>query len=139
MAYSARANSMFSGSSAAPSLRQPSSHNAQQSSALASRIASKKSELDSLKQLRAMSSALAMQMQALEDKLGTLKDGTEAIACVLANWHSVLQAINMASTKASAVHQGAVPRSDTDIQSGVPAMPSILVRIPADQSDDARD
>ncbi|KAH8428886.1 DASH complex subunit dad2, variant 2 [Aspergillus melleus] len=79
MAYSARANSMFSGSSAAPSLRQPSSHNAQQSSALASRIASKKSELDSLKQLRDMSSALAMQMQALEDKLGTLKDGTEGL------------------------------------------------------------
>ena len=80
MAYPARATSMFPGSSAAPSFRQPSSHNAQQSSALTARIASKKSELDSLKQLRDMSSALAAHMQALENKLGTLKDGTEGLS-----------------------------------------------------------
>lgn len=79
MAYQARSTSVFPGSSAAPSLRQPSSHNAQQSSALAARIASKKSELDNLKQLRDLSSALAMQMQALENRMGTLKDGTEGL------------------------------------------------------------
>ncbi|OGM39456.1 hypothetical protein ABOM_012019 [Aspergillus bombycis] len=67
-------------SSTGSSFRQPSTHHAapqQQSSALAARIASKKAELDNLKQLREMSGALAMQMQVLEEKIGTLKDGTE--------------------------------------------------------------
>lgn len=90
MAYPTRATSMFAGSSAAPSLRQPSSHNSQQSSALTARIASKKSELDSLKQLRDMSSALATQMQALENKMGTLKDGTEGLSrCWMLCLHSL--------------------------------------------------
>ncbi|BAE56547.1 unnamed protein product [Aspergillus oryzae RIB40] len=84
------------------SFRQPSTHHAapqQQLSALAARIASKKAELDNLKQLREMSGALAMQMQVLEEKIGTLKDGTEAVACVLANWDNVLRSISMASSK----------------------------------------
>lgn len=52
----------------------------QQSSVLASRIAAKRAELDNLRQLRDMSAALALQMQALQDKLGTLKDGTEGLS-----------------------------------------------------------
>lgn len=118
------------GTSAAASLRQPSGHHnisQQQSTALASRIAAKQAELDNLKQLRDMSASLAVQMQTLESKLGTLKDGTEgllidhellvafprqtdnkvpltfaafiAVACVLANWDNVLRAIGMASSK----------------------------------------
>ncbi|RMJ28224.1 DASH complex subunit DAD2 [Aspergillus sp. HF37] len=61
-------------------MRQPSGHHAisqQQSSALAGRIASKKAELDNLKQLRDLSGALSSQMQMLEGKIATLKDGTE--------------------------------------------------------------
>jgi DASH complex subunit DAD2 len=54
-------------------LRQPS----QPSSALTTRIAAKKAELENLRQLRDLSGTLAMQMQALESKIATLKDGTE--------------------------------------------------------------
>lgn len=55
-------------------LRQPIS---QPSSALSTRIAAKKAELENLRQLRDLSGTLAMQMQALESKVSTLKDGTE--------------------------------------------------------------
>jgi DASH complex subunit DAD2 len=47
------------------------------SSALAARVAEKKAELSSLKELQALSAAVADQMQMLEDKLSTLADGTE--------------------------------------------------------------
>lgn len=92
-------------------LRPPS----QPSSALSTRIAAKKAELENLRQLRDLSGTLAMQMQALESKIATLKDGTEggfspvcdctptnlfpAVACVLANWDNVLRAISLASSK----------------------------------------
>jgi DASH complex subunit DAD2 len=48
-----------------------------QSPALQARIAEKKAELDNLKQLRDLSAAVASQMEALEQKLATLSDGTE--------------------------------------------------------------
>lgn len=67
------------------------------SAALQSRIASKRQELEQLRQLRDLSGALATQMSALEAKLATLRDGAESVACVLANWDNVLQAIRMAS------------------------------------------
>lgn len=70
-----------------------------QSSALQARIHEKKSELESLRQLRDLSAGLAGQMQQLEEKLGTLSDGTEAVAAVMANWGSVLRAVSMASGK----------------------------------------
>jgi DASH complex subunit DAD2 len=80
-------------------MRQPSlSANAGgQSPALVARVNEKKAELENLKELRDLSAAVATQMEALEQKLGTLSDGTEAIALVLSNWHNVLRAINMAS------------------------------------------
>ena len=68
-----------------------------QSPALVARVNEKKAELENLKELRSLSAAMASQMEALEQKLATLSDGTEAIALVLANWHNVLRAINMAS------------------------------------------
>lgn len=78
MAYSSRPTSMMPGAG----LRQPGS---QPSSALSTRIAAKKAELENLRQLRDLSGTLAMQMQALESKIATLKDGTEGnshICCV---------------------------------------------------------
>jgi hypothetical protein len=48
-----------------------------QSPALLARINEKKAELANLKDLQALSAALADQMQMLEDKLSTLADGTE--------------------------------------------------------------
>lgn len=44
---------------------------------LLARINEKKAELENLKQLRDLSGGLAAQMQALEEKLSTLSDGTE--------------------------------------------------------------
>lgn len=126
MAYTSRSASIFPpGTSTGTAFRQPSGHpvlSQHQSSVLAARVASKKAELESLKQLQDLSSTLATQMRTLEDRLNTLKDGTEgsssdsvafrnapdylanslclttAVACVLSNWGSVLHAINMASS-----------------------------------------
>lgn len=63
------------------SLRQNNAYptTSQQAMALTMRIEAKKAELENLSQLRDLSSALAMQMQALEAKLSTLKDGTEGM------------------------------------------------------------
>jgi DASH complex subunit DAD2 len=104
MAYSSSrpTSAVLAGTSTSSSIRQQSSHNAishQQSLALSSRIVSKKAELENLVRLRDLSGVMAMQMQVLETKIGTLKDGTEAVACVLANWDNVLRTISMASSK----------------------------------------
>ncbi|ORY03945.1 DASH complex subunit Dad2-domain-containing protein [Clohesyomyces aquaticus] len=102
---------------------QPSS----QSPVLVARIAEKKAELASLKELQALSAGLADQMQTLADKLGTLSSGTEAVAAVLSNWHNVLRAINMASAKLPK------PKEDEDAEKkpeSDPPLPQTLVRIP---------
>ena len=49
------------------------------SPALVARIEEKKAELDNLKQLRDLSADIATQMEALEQKLSTLSDGTEGL------------------------------------------------------------
>ncbi|KAJ6088281.1 DASH complex subunit DAD2 [Penicillium sp. IBT 16267x] len=115
MAYSSRPPSMLPGG-----LRQP-----QPSSALSTRIAAKKAELENLRQLRDLSGTLAMQMQALESKIATLKDGTEAVACVLANWDNVLRAISLASKKAGGLHDPDQTEDPNDT-----SLPATLVRIP---------
>lgn len=98
MPYAPRPTTVFPASTTTS--RQTSSNfTSSQQSALASRIAAKRSELENLKQLRDLSGALAEQMGALEEKLATLRDGTEAVACVLANWDNVLRAISMASSE----------------------------------------
>jgi DASH complex subunit DAD2 len=48
-----------------------------QSPALIARVNEKKAELENLKELRDLSAAVASQMEALEQKLATLSDGTE--------------------------------------------------------------
>jgi DASH complex subunit DAD2 len=69
---------MLPGAPGGSSMRPPSGSQAsQQSSALSARIIAKKAELENLRQLRDLSGTLAMQMQALENKVSTLKDGTE--------------------------------------------------------------
>ncbi|KAI4089648.1 MAG: hypothetical protein LQ348_006111 [Seirophora lacunosa] len=130
-----------------PSLGPPSSNG--QSPILLARISEKKAELENLKQLRDLSAGLAAQMQTLEEKLSTLSDGTEAVAVVLSNWHTVLQAINMASstsrinrpprTLSDLCAAGKLPKPKnaeggdaTTISSGT-ALPQTLVRIPAHQ------
>ncbi|EAQ86704.1 hypothetical protein CHGG_07957 [Chaetomium globosum CBS 148.51] len=49
-----------------------------QSPALVARVNEKKAELENLKELRHLSAEVATQMEALEQKLATLSDGTEA-------------------------------------------------------------
>jgi len=86
-----------------------------QSPLLVARINEKKIELENLRELRELSAQLAGQMEMLEEKLGTLANGTEgdcvldsqnvqvltklAVAAILSNWHNVLRAIRMASSK----------------------------------------
>ncbi|OAX79458.1 hypothetical protein ACJ72_06222 [Emergomyces africanus] len=133
-----RPTAVFSSTGTSSSLRQSSVPplSSQQSSPLVARIASKRLELENLRQLRDVSGALASQMEALEEKLTTLKDGTEAVACVMANWGNVLSAISMASTKVAAASE-----RDPDMQGKEsekdgqkpPSLPSTLVRIPAEQ------
>lgn len=70
-------------STAGPSLRQPSglsNPSSQHSSILAARVAAKKAELEDLQQLRDVSSALATQMETLNEKLETLRDGAEGLS-----------------------------------------------------------
>ncbi|KAL4877240.1 DASH complex subunit Dad2-domain-containing protein [Aspergillus karnatakaensis] len=139
MTYAPRPNPMLPPGSAAASLRQPSNVISQQQSfALTARIASKKAELENLVQLRDMSNTLAGQMEALQAKLETLKDGTESIACVLANWDNVLRAITMASTQMTALKGIAENGTGDDAKNRAPSslpLPATLVRIPETQQD----
>ncbi|KAK4197185.1 putative DASH complex subunit DAD2 [Triangularia verruculosa] len=96
-----------------------------QSPALVARVNEKKAELENLKELRDLSAAVASQMEALEQKLATLSDGTEAIALVFANWHNVLRAINMASAK--------LPKPNPEAEDTTP-LPQTLVRIPTEHA-----
>ncbi|KAI0596044.1 DASH complex subunit Dad2-domain-containing protein [Biscogniauxia sp. FL1348] len=110
----------------------PSAQSTGQSSVLLARIDEKKAELDNLKELRDLSAAVAEQMEALEQKLATLSDGTEAIATVLGNWHNVLRAINMASAKIPSPRNADDGRSSSR-EDSVP-LPQTLVRIPTEHA-----
>ena len=133
MSYAPRPTTVFP-SSTTSSLRQPSlgGANTQQSSTIAARIAAKRQELENLEQLRDLSGALAAQMAALEQKLATLRDGTEAVACVLANWDNVLRAINMASCKLFQNRMDLYPTESIAAKMPQPTsdLPVTLVRIP---------
>ncbi|EMT64603.1 DASH complex subunit DAD2 [Fusarium odoratissimum] len=102
-----------------------------QSPALLARIEEKKAELENLKELRELSAAVATQMEALEQKLSTLSDGTEvAIAAVVGNWHNVLRAISMASSKLAKT--AADPTNASEDSTG--PLPQTLVRIPTEHA-----
>ncbi|KAK1761336.1 DASH complex subunit Dad2-domain-containing protein [Echria macrotheca] len=113
----------FSGHMRQPSMS-ASAASSGQSPALVARVNEKKAELENLKELRDLSAAVASQMEALEGKLATLSDGTEAIALVLANWHNVLRAINMASAK--------LPKPSPEDTAN--PLPHTLVRIPTEHA-----
>ncbi|KAI1344092.1 DASH complex subunit Dad2-domain-containing protein [Xylariaceae sp. FL0016] len=107
----------------------PAAQSVGQSAALHARISEKKAELENLQELRSLSAAVADQMEALEQKLATLSDGTEAIAMVVGNWHNVLQAINMASAKIPAPCAQASEEEEEKA-----ALPQTLVRIPTEHA-----
>ncbi|KAI0181388.1 DASH complex subunit Dad2-domain-containing protein [Hypoxylon sp. FL1284] len=99
MAFSSRAHLRQASTSG-----NPASQSTGQSPALIARVNEKKAELENLKELQDLSAAVAGQMEALEQKLATLSDGTEAIATVVGNWHNVLRAINMASGTSALIY-----------------------------------
>lgn len=86
-------------------------------SALQNRVNQKRQELENLKQLRDLSGQLATQMTALEEKLATLRDGSEGVAEVLKNWSHVLGVLQMVG--------GQIPKVV-----GEGELPGTLVRIP---------
>ncbi|OBT94792.1 hypothetical protein VE01_06342 [Pseudogymnoascus verrucosus] len=102
-----------------------------QSPVLLARINEKRQELENLKELRDLSAGLAGQMTVLEEKLATLSNGTEAVAMVLGNWHNVLRAISMASTKIPMPKDSQNYEEERD--EDVP-LPQTLVRIPTEQA-----
>ncbi|KAI1388786.1 DASH complex subunit Dad2-domain-containing protein [Hypoxylon trugodes] len=104
-----------------------------QSSTLQARVNEKKAELENLKELRDLSAAVAGQMEALEQKLATLSDGTEAIATVVGNWHNVLRAINMASAKIPTPRNTDDTTVKAEEDTSVP-LPQTLVRIPTEHA-----
>ncbi|KAI8692700.1 hypothetical protein LRP88_07636 [Fusarium phalaenopsidis] len=126
MSYPTRS---FSGHMRNPNASATSS--AGQSPALLQRIEEKKAELENLRELRDLSAAVATQMEALEQKLSTLSDGTEAIAAVVGNWHNVLRAINMASSKLAKTAVNA-PSEESQDETG--PLPQTLVRIPTEHA-----
>ncbi|KAM0328479.1 hypothetical protein ACHAQA_004886 [Verticillium albo-atrum] len=132
MSYSTRSlSTRLTGPGASAGVRDGSSSSmGGPSPALIARIEEKKAELDNLKQLRDLSAAVASQMEALEQQLSTLSDGTEAIATVIGNWHNVLRAINMASTKLPKPKDE--PTDETT--DSTPALPQTLVRIPTEHA-----
>ncbi|KAI1328598.1 DASH complex subunit Dad2-domain-containing protein [Xylariaceae sp. FL0255] len=106
----------------------PNAQSIGQSPALLAQVNEKKAELENLKQLKELSAAVADQMEALQQKLATLSDGTEAIATVMGNWHNVLQAINMASAKIPN------PRGENSTEEIEVPLPQTLVRIPTEHA-----
>jgi DASH complex subunit DAD2 len=74
-------------------------------------------------------------MAELESKLATLRDGAEAVACVLQNWEGVLSAISMASTRAAST---LVPTGKSNGASPEPELPVTLVRIPVGDTDGSK-
>ncbi|KAI1766626.1 DASH complex subunit Dad2-domain-containing protein [Hypoxylon sp. FL1150] len=111
--------------------RNPASQSTNQSPALLARVNEKKAELENLKELRDLSAAVANQMEALEQKLATLSDGTEAIATVVGNWHNVLRAINMASAK---IPNPKNSDESTKAEEVALPLPQTLVRIPTEHA-----
>ncbi|KAJ8131035.1 hypothetical protein O1611_g2588 [Lasiodiplodia mahajangana] len=110
----------------------PNAQSTGQSAALLARVNEKKAELENLRELRDLSAAVADQMEALQQKLATLSDGTEAIATVVGNWHNVLQAINMASAKIPNPRAADDGQAAAEVSEG--PLPQTLVRIPTEHA-----
>jgi len=102
---------------------------------LQTRINQKRTELENLQALRALSAQLATQMSTLEQKLATLRDGTEAVAEVLQNWNGVLGVLGMVGQKLPGLDAGAEGAQAEGDGEGVreQSLPPTLVRVPVQQ------
>ncbi|ANZ76577.1 BA75_03509T0 [Komagataella pastoris] len=89
---------------------------------LETRIQQKQQELESYKQIKELTSALAVSLSKLEEKLATLTDGTEAVSVVLSNWNHIVKASSLAS-------MGLFKFSEQDYENiDNPPLPETLVR-----------
>ncbi|KAK9238997.1 DASH complex subunit Dad2-domain-containing protein [Lipomyces kononenkoae] len=116
------------------------SSSTQHNTILASRIAEKKKELESLTQLRDLSLNFATQMEQLQEKLATLVDGTEAVALVVSNWDSILRVINLASANLVAREEARTANPDQEetddhVIDPKSQLPETLVRIRIDKEE----
>ncbi|KAK2790881.1 hypothetical protein FQN52_005326 [Onygenales sp. PD_12] len=135
-----RPTSVFPSTGTSSSLRQSSAHpnSSQQASSLAARIASKRLELENLRQLRDVSGALASQMQALEEKLATLKDGTEGTNVNSMTEQPEYAELECAKVAEAGERDSEAPTKDSDGHGQKTPLPSTLVRIPAEQPSSSR-
>lgn len=72
-------------------------------------------------------------MATLEEKLSTLRDGTEAVSEVLKNWSNVLGVLSMVGGQLPKVVDASAGGEKSNVQEGV--LPGTLVRIPVETAE----
>jgi DASH complex subunit DAD2 len=112
----------------------PSGTGASTQSSLQARINAKRTELTHLQSLRDLSATLASQMVELEQKLGTLNNGAEAVSEVMRNWEGVLGVIGMAGREGLRLGEMKAEKENGEAQ-GEGDLPVTLVRIPVERSE----
>jgi len=72
-------------------------------------------------------------MSTLEQKLATLRDGTEAVAEVLQNWNGVLGVLGMVGRTLPGGGEGVQAEGQVRDGEGEGSLPPTLVRVPVQQ------
>lgn len=101
------------------------------SSYLQQRLAEKRAELASINEIRALTGTLTDQLEVLEEKLGSMAEGTHSVAHILSSWQNVVKSISLASL-------GLLKYSRKDYEAGKP-LPESLVRIPLNKDEKESD
>lgn len=89
------------------------------------KIAEKRQDLERLQEFKQLTEKLADQLEGIGDQLDVMKDGTESVGLILANWQSIINSITMASL-------GLMKYSKQDYETGAP-LPEPLVRVNLDK------
>jgi DASH complex subunit DAD2 len=92
------------------------------------KIAEKRADLQKLQEFRQLTNELATSLEQVGEKLDIMKDGTESVSLILANWQNVVKSISLASL-------GLMKYSDQDYEIKTP-LPEALVRIKLDKDED---
>lgn len=85
------------------------------------KIAEKRADLEMLQEFRQLTAELASNLETAGNQLETMKDGTESVAHILANWQNVIKSVSLASL-------GLLKYTDNDYEESAP-LPEPLVRI----------
>lgn len=97
------------------------------SSYLQQRLIEKRAELASINEIKALTDTLTDQLELLEEKLGSMAEGTHSVAHVLSSWQNVVKSISLASL-------GLLKYSEKDYETKKP-LPETLVRIPLNKDE----